>query len=129
MTRTPAVVWACGAPLDVRNLISESGWREAPRIKDMTEIHLAPAPARSRGGKSCRLPKSIGQGDSIYFEHHVMFGKRSTHVRNAVAGWHQTSACRYAFHNQPLAHGPGRIAFSETRLVSWWFCHCIPEWN
>src|ERR671937_701719 len=31
---------ACGAPLDVKNLISESGWREAPRIKDMTEFHF-----------------------------------------------------------------------------------------
>ena len=24
---------ACGAPLDVRNLVSDSGWREAPRIR------------------------------------------------------------------------------------------------
>ena len=31
---------ACGAPLDVRNLVSESGWREAPRIRDMTEIQF-----------------------------------------------------------------------------------------
>ena len=23
---------ACGAPLDIRNLVSESGWREAPRL-------------------------------------------------------------------------------------------------
>src|SRR5438445_1918764 len=28
----------CGAPLDVTNLVSESGWREAPRLRDMTEI-------------------------------------------------------------------------------------------
>ena len=25
----------CGAPLDVKNLVSESGWREAPRLRDM----------------------------------------------------------------------------------------------
>jgi len=31
---------ACGAPLDIRNLVSESGWREAPRLRDMTEIHF-----------------------------------------------------------------------------------------
>src|SRR5437588_10332711 len=31
---------ACGAPLDIKNLISESGWREAPTIKDMTESHF-----------------------------------------------------------------------------------------
>ena len=28
----------CGAPLDVKNLVSESGWREAPRLRDMTHI-------------------------------------------------------------------------------------------
>src|SRR5207253_306988 len=32
---------ACGAPLDIKNLVSESGWREAPRIKDMTEIRFS----------------------------------------------------------------------------------------
>src|SRR5215471_15999814 len=30
----------CGAPLDIKNLVSDSGWREAPRIRDMTEIHF-----------------------------------------------------------------------------------------
>ena len=32
--------YTCGAPLDVRNLVSDSGWREAPRLRDMTEIHF-----------------------------------------------------------------------------------------
>jgi hypothetical protein len=30
----------CGAPLDVRDLVSDSGWREAPRIRDMTEFRF-----------------------------------------------------------------------------------------
>ncbi len=37
---------SCGAPLDVRNLVTASGWREAPQIKDMTEIKFDKAPAR-----------------------------------------------------------------------------------
>jgi hypothetical protein len=31
----------CGATLDLRDVVSESGWREALRIKDMTEIHFS----------------------------------------------------------------------------------------
>src|SRR5580658_9222547 len=40
---------ACGAPLDVRNLVSESGWREAPRIRDMTEIHFSSSTCQVEG--------------------------------------------------------------------------------
>jgi len=36
--KTATACRACGAPLDIRNLVSESGWREAPRIRDMTEM-------------------------------------------------------------------------------------------
>ena len=40
---------ACGAPLDIRNLVSESGWREAPRIRDMTEIHFSSSTCQVEG--------------------------------------------------------------------------------
>ena len=30
----------CGAPLDVRDKVSDSGWREAPRLRDMTEFQF-----------------------------------------------------------------------------------------
>ena len=30
--KTALTCRACGAPLDIRNLVSESGWREAPRF-------------------------------------------------------------------------------------------------
>ena len=31
----------CGAPLDERNKVSDSGWREAPRLRDMTEFRFS----------------------------------------------------------------------------------------
>jgi len=40
---------SCGAPLDVSNLVSESGWREAPRIRDMTEIHFGTSTCQVEG--------------------------------------------------------------------------------
>ncbi|MGI9035043.1 MAG: hypothetical protein ACR2GD_03280, partial [Pyrinomonadaceae bacterium] len=66
---------ACGAPLDIKDLVSESGWREAPRIKDMTEIRF--------GGSTCQVEGEIvpvaeinlAPNDSIFFEHHVLLWK------------------------------------------------------
>jgi len=40
---------SCGAPLDVADLVSDSGWREAPRIKDMTEIHFGESTCQVEG--------------------------------------------------------------------------------
>ena len=66
---------ACGAPLDVRNLVSESGWREAPRIRDMTEIHFNSSTCQVEGEVVPVAEINLGQGDAIFFEHHVMLWK------------------------------------------------------
>ena len=47
--KTALACRACGAPLDIRNLVSESGWREAPRIRDMTEIHFSSSTCQVEG--------------------------------------------------------------------------------
>src|SRR5256714_428724 len=66
---------ACGAPLDIRNLVSESGWREAPRIRDMTEIHFGSSTCQVEGEIVPAAEINLGPGDSIFFEHHVMLWK------------------------------------------------------
>lgn len=105
---------SCGAPLDVKNLVSDSGWREAPRIKDMTEIHF--------GGSTCQVEGEIvpvaeinlAQGDSVYFEHHVMLWKDEAVPMTLMP---LTGGVKRAFAGMPflisVAHGPGRIAFSR----------------
>ena len=66
---------ACGAPLDIRNLVSESGWREAPRIRDMTEIQFNSSTCQVEGEIVPVAEINLGPGDSIFFEHHVMLWK------------------------------------------------------
>ena len=39
----------CGAPLDARNLVSDSGWKEAPRLKDMTEFRFSNSTCQVEG--------------------------------------------------------------------------------
>src|ERR1017187_4696050 len=66
---------ACGAPLDIRNLISESGWREAPRIRDMTEIQFSTSTCQVEGEIVPVAEINLGPADSVFFEHHVMLWK------------------------------------------------------
>ncbi len=105
---------ACGAPLDIRNLVSESGWREAPRIRDMTEIHFSSSTCQVEGEIVPAAEINLGPGDSIFFEHHVMLWKEEAvgmSVMNLSGGM------KRAFAGMPfiisVATGPGRIAFSR----------------
>src|SRR6478609_11125778 len=63
---------ACGAPLDIKNLVSESGWREAPRIKDMTEIRFGRSSCQVEGEIVPVAEINLGDQDSVFFEHHVL---------------------------------------------------------
>jgi uncharacterized protein (AIM24 family) len=104
----------CGAPLDARNLVTDSGWREAPRLRDMTEF--------SFGGSTCQVEGEIvpvaemklGDGDEVFFEHHIMLWKDEQvplSTKNTGGGMKRMLG------GMPfvvtVAHGPGRIAFSR----------------
>ena len=105
---------SCGAPLDVRNLVSDSGWREAPRIKDMTEIHFSSSTCQVEGEIVPVAEINLGAGDSIFFEHHIMLWK-DDHVPLSVLSL--GGGLTRAFSGMPfiisVATGPGRIAFSR----------------
>jgi uncharacterized protein (AIM24 family) len=105
---------SCGAPLDIRNLVSESGWREAPRIKDMTEIRFSSSTCQVEGEIVPAAEINLGPGDSIYFEHHVMLWKEP-HV--PVTLMSISGGLKRVFAGMPflisVATGPGRIAFSR----------------
>ena len=87
-SRTRCRCWACGAPLDIRNLVSESGWREAPRLRDMTEIHFGDSTCQVEGEIVPVAEINLAPGDSVFFEHHVLLWKddRVPMTRDAAAG-------------------------------------------
>ena len=105
---------ACGAPLDVRNLVSESGWREAPRIRDMTEIHFGSSTCQVEGDVVPVAEMNLGQGDAVFFEHHVMLWKDE---RVPLSLLPLSGGIARAFSGMPflisVGTGPGRIAFSR----------------
>jgi len=105
---------ACGAPLDMRNLVSESGWREAPRIKDMTEVHFSTSTCQVEGEIVPAAEINLGAGDAIFFEHHVMLWKEE---RVPLSVMQLPGGLKRVFGGMPflitVASGPGRIAFSR----------------
>lgn len=104
----------CGAPLDVKNLVSDSGWREAPRVKDMTEIYFGASTCQVEGEIVPVAEINLAPGDAVYFEHHVMLWKDD---RTPMSVMPLQGGLKRALAGMPfiisLAHGPGRIAFSR----------------
>jgi uncharacterized protein (AIM24 family) len=105
---------SCGAPLDVRDLVSESGWREAPRIRDMTEIQFNSSTCQVEGEVVPVAEINLFGGDSIFFEHHVMLWKDESVPLSVMP---LTGGIKRALAGMPfiisVANGPGRIAFSR----------------
>jgi uncharacterized protein (AIM24 family) len=105
---------SCGAPLDVKNLVSDSGWREAPRLRDMSEVKFGSSTCQMEGEIVPVAEITLSGTDSIFFEHHVMLWKDEA-VRMDVMPL--TGGIKRALAGMPfiisVATGPGRIAFSR----------------
>jgi uncharacterized protein (AIM24 family) len=105
---------ACGAPLDVRNLVSESGWREAPRLRDMTEFQFSSSTCQVEGEIVPVAEIHLGANDSVFFEHHILLWKDDNVPLSVLQ---LPGGLRRAFAGMPfiisVATGPGRIAFSR----------------
>jgi len=104
----------CGAPLDSRNLVSDSGWREAPRLKDMTEFRFSGSVCQVEGELVPVAELNLAQGDSVFFEHHVMLWKDEITPLSAMnLGGGLKRSLGGMPHVISIAHGPGRVAFSR----------------
>jgi uncharacterized protein (AIM24 family) len=105
---------ACGAPLDIKNLVSESGWREAPRIKDMTEIRFGRSTCQVEGEIVPVAEINLGPQDSIFFEHHVLLWKDDNTQMSVMT---LQGGVSRVLAGMPfvisVATGPGRVAFSR----------------
>jgi len=104
----------CGAPLDAKNLVSDSGWREAPRLRDMTEIQFSQSSCQVEGEIVPVAEINLGPGDWVFFEHHVMLWKDDSVPMSVMP---TQGGLKRALGGMPFiisaATGPGRIAFSR----------------
>lgn len=104
----------CGAPLDVANVVSESGWRAAPRLREMTEFRAGNITCQIAGQVVPVTEFTLADGDAIFFEQHTLLWKERT---VALAGKNLKSAGQRTIAGMPHAvieaRGPGRIAVTR----------------
>jgi uncharacterized protein (AIM24 family) len=105
----------CGAPLDVANAVSESGWRAAPRLREMTEFRVGNITCQVAGQLVPVAEFTLAEGDMIFFEQHTLLWKERT---VALAGKILTSAGQRVRgpgmpHLVVEARGPGRVAVTR----------------
>jgi hypothetical protein len=77
----------CGAPLDTKDLVTDSGWAEAPRLRDMTEFRFSSSTCQIEGEIVPVAELALAQGDSVFFEHHVMLWKERRDSGSSTRHW------------------------------------------
>lgn len=105
---------ACGAQVDVRDIVSKSGWSELPGRKDMAKLQFGQSFCQVEGTYVPVADMSLAAGDRIYFAHHSLLWM-DTQVK--VSAMSMKGAWKRMLAGMPLimtqAEGPGHIAFSR----------------
>ncbi len=105
---------ACGAQVDVRDVVSKSGWTELPGRKDMAKLQFGNSFCQVEGTYVPVADMSLAVGDRIYFAHHVLLWMDS---QVKVSAMSMKGAWKRMLAGMPLimtqAEGPGHIAFSR----------------
>ena len=104
----------CGAPVDVRARVSESGWEEQPPIANMARIQFGRSTCQVEGLYVPVADMNLAADDWVFFSHHVLLWAEPTVRMDTMpmaGGWNRMYA------GMPLvmmrAGGPGHIAFSH----------------
>jgi len=104
----------CGAPLDVRDTVTDSGWREAPRLRDLTEVHWASSSCQLDAGVVPVAEVALAEADSVFFEHHAMLWKDESVPMSVMS---TPGGAKRLLSGLPfvlsVARGPGRVALSR----------------
>jgi uncharacterized protein (AIM24 family) len=104
----------CGAPLDVRTAVTQSGWVRQPGIRDLTRIQFGTSRVQIEGTQVPVADFALAAGDRIYFSHH---GLLWTDPGTRIASMGLRGARKRRLAGLPSimmeAYGPGRIALSD----------------
>jgi uncharacterized protein (AIM24 family) len=103
----------CGAPVDIRIGVSNSGWCKQPPVRDMARIRFSGSTCQISGTYVPVAEMRLHDDDWVYFSHHVLL-HTDQRVRlesmRMKGGWNRVMA------GMPLimmkAQGPGFVAFS-----------------
>ncbi len=104
----------CGAPLDVGDAVADSGWRAAPRLRDLTRVSIGGTQIQIDGTITPVADVDLGPGESVFFEHHAMLWKDD---RTFMSVMDAPGGARRMLGDLPfvlsVATGPGRVSCSR----------------
>jgi uncharacterized protein (AIM24 family) len=104
----------CGAPIDIQSMVSDSGWRKQPAVKDMARIQFGQSYCQIEGTQVPVADFVLANDDWIYFSHHVLLwtdpAARLDNL-NLSGGWSRMMAGLPLIMMQ--GRGPGHIALSD----------------
>ena len=104
---------ACGATIDVEQVVSNSGWTELPGRCDMAKLQFGNSHCQIEGTYVPVADFNLSPADGVYFSHHVLLWKEP---QVNIAAMSLKGAWKRLFAGLPLimtqAVGPGHIAFS-----------------
>ena len=105
---------ACGAPVDIKERTTTSGWTELPAIADMARIQLGQSSFQISGKFVPVAEVNLAAGDAMFFPHPSLLWQEpsvTVAARSLHKAWNRMRA------GLPIvlldATGPGRIAFSH----------------
>jgi uncharacterized protein (AIM24 family) len=98
----------------VRDAVTDSGWRQAPRLRDLTQVKFGSSVFQVDGTVVPIADVNLGAGETVFFEHHVMLWK-DEHVHMSVMT--APGGLKRLIGDLPfvlsVARGPGRVSFSR----------------
>jgi uncharacterized protein (AIM24 family) len=105
---------ACGAPVDIKERTTTSGWTELPAIADMARIQMGHSRCQISGKFVPVAEVNLAAGDTMFFPHPSLLWQEPTVTLAAQSlrkAWNRMRA------GMPIvmmeSTGPGRIAFSH----------------
>jgi len=104
----------CGAPVDVKATVSDSGWVEQPAVRDMAKIQFGQSYCQVEGTLVPSSDFALSPDDGVVFSHHtLLWVGPGTHLEP----WSKGSFFNRSLAGMPMvlmrASGPGHVALSE----------------
>ncbi len=94
--------------------MTDSGWRQAPRLRDLTEVTFGGSVVQIDGTVVPVADVNLGAGDAVFFEHHVMLWKDESVAMSVMSA---PGGAKRLLTTLPFvlstARGPGRLSFSR----------------
>jgi uncharacterized protein (AIM24 family) len=94
--------------------VTDSGWRQAPRLRDLTEVNFGDSVFQVDGTVVPVAEVNLGAGESVFFEHHVMLWKDEAVAMSVMSS---PGGAKRLLADLPfvlsVARGPGRVSFSR----------------